>query len=102
MISQAGAQKVHLWNANDLHHCQDSQLATGPLESYYTPDPLAHQESVKPGPLGVINSWFSGDIGFNRTLDIGYGIKGLASNIWFMAVFFVALLLILQKLFHLM
>jgi GR25 family glycosyltransferase involved in LPS biosynthesis len=96
MISQAGAQKVHLWNANDLHNCQDSQLATGPFESYYTPDPLANQESVKPGPLGVINSLFSGDIGFNRTADFGYIIKWLASNIWFMAVFFVALLLILQ------
>lgn len=75
LVSLRGARKISTWETNDLHFCQDCQLARSPLKMYYCPEPLANQYTNQTKYLEIIQSCMTGDICFERTPDFDFLIR---------------------------
>jgi len=98
LVSEKGARKIAVWESKDLRYCQDVQIARSPLDMYYTPHPLANQESFDSSVLGVFKSMTTGDIGLSRTVDFDYIIRdSWQKSDWFLIALLICLIISLFR-----
>ena len=95
LVSLQGARKISVWDSVDLQLAVDSQLARSPLKMYYCPEPLANQCTGTSGLLGVVQSAFQGDLGFERTIDIDFFVR--TSWKWPAIIIFILAIIFLLK-----
>jgi GR25 family glycosyltransferase involved in LPS biosynthesis len=73
IISLECAKKISVFEAELIKVSPDFQLNRFPLKFLCVNEPLAKQENIEQPPLvGVLESWFTGDIGLERTVDFTY------------------------------